>query len=107
MAARMRLKPGDMITQVDEQEVSSPETLQSLTRHKSYTTTQRYINLANQVNRAVEGLHVPDVLQKRDAGLNRNCMQVACRPSRRKRQPRSSHRKLLRGFVLTSGQGRN
>ncbi len=39
------------------------DALQSLMRHKSYSTTQRYINLANQVNRAVEGLHVPEVLR--------------------------------------------
>ena len=32
-------------------------------RHKSYTTTQRYINMAQQVNRAVETLYVPDVLK--------------------------------------------
>ena len=40
---------------------------EALMRHGSYTTTQRCINLANQVNRAVEGLHVPEIL-KRDAG---------------------------------------
>ena len=46
-------------------------------RHKSYTTTQRYINLARQVNRSVEKLHVPEVL-KGEGGLtarNRMCMQ--------------------------------
>jgi hypothetical protein len=41
----------------------SADTLQALMRHKSYLTTQRYINMANQVNRAVEGLHVPEVLK--------------------------------------------
>ena len=45
-------------------ETMSADALQALMRHKSYSTTQRYINLANQVNRAVEGLHVPDVLKK-------------------------------------------
>lgn len=38
--------------------------LQSLMRHKSYTTTQRYINMSRQLNRSVEALHVPDVLKK-------------------------------------------
>lgn len=40
------------------------DALQRLMRHKSYTTTQRYINLADQVNQAVENLHVPDVLKR-------------------------------------------
>ncbi len=39
------------------------DALQRLMRHKSYTTTQRYINMAGQVKRAVEALHVPDVLR--------------------------------------------
>ena len=42
----------------------SADALQSLMRHKSYTTTQRYIDLANQVNRSVEGLYVPEVLKR-------------------------------------------
>lgn len=42
----------------------SADALQSLMRHKSYTTTQRYINMARQVNQAVANLHVPDVLRK-------------------------------------------
>ncbi len=40
-------------------------TLQRLMRHKSYTTTQKYINMAGQLNRAVENLYVPDVLKKK------------------------------------------
>ncbi len=44
-------------------ETLSADALQSLMRHKSYTTTQRYINMAHQLNRSVEGLHVPDVLR--------------------------------------------
>ena len=44
-------------------ETMTADALQSLMRHRSYSTTQRYINLANQVNRAVEGLHVPEVLR--------------------------------------------
>ena len=35
------------------------DALQRLLRHKSYTTTQRYITAAAQVNRAVANLHVP------------------------------------------------
>jgi len=33
-------------------------------RHKSYSTTQRYIAIAHQMVEAVESLHVPDVLKK-------------------------------------------
>jgi len=42
----------------------TPDALQSLMRHQSYTTTQRYINMARQLNRAVEALYVPSVLEK-------------------------------------------
>jgi integrase len=41
----------------------TPDALQKLMRHKSYTTTQRYINLARQMDKAVESLHVPDILK--------------------------------------------
>ena len=44
-------------------ETLSADALQSLMRHKDYSTTQRYINMAHQLNRSVEGLHVPDVLK--------------------------------------------
>ncbi len=44
-------------------ETMSADALQSLMRHRSYSTTQRYINIAEQVNRAVERLHVPEVLR--------------------------------------------
>ena len=44
-------------------ETMTADALQTLMRHKDYQTTKRYINLANQVNRAVEGLHVPEVLR--------------------------------------------
>jgi len=40
----------------------------SLMRHRSYSTTQRYINMAGQLTRAVESLHVPDVLKKNAVG---------------------------------------
>ena len=33
-------------------------------RHKSYQTTQRYINIARQMDAAVASLHVPDVLRR-------------------------------------------
>lgn len=40
------------------------DALQRLMRHKSYATTQRYMNMAGQVKKAVENLHVPEVLRK-------------------------------------------
>jgi integrase len=40
------------------------EALQALMRHRSYETTRRYINFAEQVTAAVETLHVPEVLRK-------------------------------------------
>jgi integrase len=42
----------------------TPDALQALMRHKSYQTTQVYINMARQMDAAVAGLHVPDVLKK-------------------------------------------
>jgi hypothetical protein len=35
--------------------------LQLLMQHKDYKTTQRYINLARQVNPALQNLFVPDL----------------------------------------------
>jgi integrase len=43
----------------------SADALQKLMRHKSYTTTQVYINLACQMDEAVANLYVPDVLRKK------------------------------------------
>ena len=43
------------------------DALQSLMRHKSYLTTQVYINMASQIDEAVNKLHVPDVLKKKEA----------------------------------------
>ena len=37
--------------------------LQTLMRHKSFQTTQRYINMSHQLDDAVASLHVPDVLR--------------------------------------------
>lgn len=42
----------------------TPDALQALMRHKSYQTTQVYINMARQMDEAVASLHVPDVLRK-------------------------------------------
>lgn len=40
----------------------TPDALQALMRHKSYLTTKRYINMARQLDGAVEQLHVPEFL---------------------------------------------
>jgi integrase len=42
----------------------TPDALQALMRHKSYQTTQLYINMARQLNEVVADLHVPDVLKR-------------------------------------------
>jgi integrase len=44
------------------------DALQQLMRHKSYATTQVYINLARQMDEAVAALHVPDVLKRKVGG---------------------------------------
>lgn len=41
----------------------SGNALQALMRHENYSTTKRYINMARQLDGAVEKLHVPDVLK--------------------------------------------
>jgi integrase len=41
----------------------TPDALQALMRHKSYQTTQAYINMARQMDAAVASLHVPEVLR--------------------------------------------
>jgi integrase len=41
----------------------SASALQALMRHKSYQTTQLYINMARQMDEAVASLHVPEVLR--------------------------------------------
>jgi integrase len=46
----------------------TPDALQALMRHKSYQTTQVYINMARQMDQAVASLHVPEVLKKTGAG---------------------------------------
>ena len=37
------------------------DALQALMRHKSYATTQRYINMARQLDDSVKVLYVPDL----------------------------------------------
>ena len=46
----------------------TPDALQALMRHKSYQTTQKYINMARQMDAAVARLHVPEVLRKARGG---------------------------------------
>jgi integrase len=41
------------------------DALQSLMRHKSYSTTQRYINVARQLEQSAAALYVPDVKAKK------------------------------------------
>jgi len=41
----------------------SENALQALMRHKSYLTTKKYINMARQLDGAVEQLHVPECLK--------------------------------------------
>jgi integrase len=41
----------------------TPDALQTLMRHKSYQTTQVYINMTRQLDDAVAALHVPEVLR--------------------------------------------
>lgn len=43
------------------------DALQALMQHRSYLTTQRYINMARQLNQTAEALYVPDVLKARQA----------------------------------------
>jgi hypothetical protein len=43
----------------------TPDALQALMRHNSYSRTQRSINLARQMDEAVAGLHVPEVLRRK------------------------------------------
>jgi integrase len=40
------------------------DALQALMQHKSYQTTQRYVNMARQMDAAVASLHVPEVLRQ-------------------------------------------
>jgi integrase len=44
------------------------DALQALMRHKSYQTTQRYINMTRQLDEAVGVLHVPEVLKQGAGG---------------------------------------
>ncbi len=44
----------------------SADELQAMMRHKSYQTTQGYINMARQLNRTAEALYVPECLKVAD-----------------------------------------
>ena len=46
----------------------SADALQKLMRHRCYSTTQRYINMSNQLDDAVDALHVPAVLRNVEVG---------------------------------------
>ncbi len=46
----------------------TPDALQALMRHKSYLTTQVYINMSRQLDDAVASLHVPEVLKGKVSG---------------------------------------
>lgn len=46
----------------------TPEALQHLMQHRSYSTTKRYININRQIKEAVATLHVPDVLKSKLGG---------------------------------------
>jgi len=39
----------------------TPDALQLLMQHKDHQTTQRYINMARQINPAAQDLFVPDL----------------------------------------------
>jgi integrase len=41
----------------------TPDALHALMQHRSYSTTQRYINVVRQLDTAVAQLHVPEVLK--------------------------------------------
>lgn len=42
------------------------DALQELMQHKSYSTTQKYIRTARQLNQAVASLYVPELKRKAD-----------------------------------------
>jgi integrase len=46
----------------------SGDALQALMRHKNYETTKRYINMANEINRSAEKIHVPEFLRISEVG---------------------------------------
>jgi hypothetical protein len=41
----------------------TPDSLQAMMRHRSYQTTQLYINMTRQLEEAVRQLHVPEILR--------------------------------------------
>ncbi len=48
-------------------ETMGGDALQHFLRHKDSATTKRYINIAAQLKRSAEKLHVPEVLRKKKA----------------------------------------
>lgn len=46
----------------------TPDALQHLMQHRDYKTTQRYINMARQMNPAAQNLFVPDLPKTGEAG---------------------------------------
>lgn len=51
------------------------DALQALMGHKDYSTTQRYINMARQLNPTIENLHVPP-LPKKEEGRSQDEKQA-------------------------------
>jgi hypothetical protein len=45
------------------------DALQKLMRRRSYTTTQRYSNMAQQMGDAIESQYVPEVLKRATGGF--------------------------------------
>ena len=62
MIAAWRCSLAESLRDADAETLTG-DALHAFMRHKSYQTTQRHINLASQLNRAVEAIHVPDVLR--------------------------------------------
>ncbi len=56
-----------------------PDAFQALMRHKSYQATQVSINMARHLDRAVAGLHVPEVLREDRQAIGDG--QEACGPN--------------------------
>ncbi len=50
------------------EETLTANALQRLMRHKSFTATQRYINMAQMLKRSTEKIFVPDVLRRTSTG---------------------------------------
>ena len=76
------------------------DALQAMMRHKSYSTTQRYINIARQLDQSAKALYVPDAGAQEGCGLIGRGVFMECYrmlPSRRneKSPARGSRNPLL------------